>query len=103
MSILSQQIMMSKAVANGRTVVGQAGDNWVTNNVTTSQLRESEVNSDLVSGYWGGGESLGAGRAPHMYPDNRTCLNAENGVLAFPGRGVNNEIIRDSKTAGAIG
>jgi len=100
MSILAQQIMMSKAVANGRTVVGQAGDTWVTNNVTTSQLRDSEVNSDLVSGYYGGGESLGSGRAASMYPDNRICLNAENGVLmTYDGQ----DDIRDSKTAGAIG
>ena len=100
MSILAQQIMMSKAVANGRTVVGQAGDAWVTNNVTTSQLRDSEVNSDLVSGYYGGGESLGSGRAASMYPDNRICLNAESGVLmTYDGQ----DDIRDSKTAGAIG
>ena len=103
MGILDQQLNMSKAAANGRTVPGQAGEEWVLNNLAMSQLRTSEIPSQLISGFYGGGEDLGAGRGPFMYPDNRTCLNAENGVLEFPGRGVNNEIIRDSKTAGAIG
>ena len=50
MGILQQQIMMSKAAANGRSVVGQMGEGWVTRNLATSQLRYSERNSDLVSG-----------------------------------------------------
>ena len=101
MSILAQQLMISKAVLNGRTVVGQAGEDWVASNLTTSQVRESEVNSDLVSGYFGGAENFGSGRAGSMYPDNRTCLNAESGGALVTWDGQDN--IRDSGTAGAIG
>ena len=67
-------------------------------NLAISQLRDSETISDLVSGYWGGGEDLGAGRGPSMYPDNRTTFAAGDVVIGSDGI----ESIRDSKTAAQI-
>ena len=92
MSILEQQIGMSEAMANGRST------KWV-KNVTISQLRDSERNSDIVSGYWPGGENLGGGRAPFMYPDNRTTFVGGDVVSSSEGT----ESIKDSKTAAALG
>lgn len=99
MSILDQQINMSKAMVNGRTITGQHGDDWVTNNLTASQLRDSETESDLVSGYFGGGEGLANGRDPFMYPDNRPTLEGSDVVSSS--RGI--ESIKDSKTAAQLG
>ena len=99
MSILQQQIMMSKAVANGRPVAGQATQAWVASNLTPSQLRYSERESDLKSGYWGGGESLGAGRAGSMYPDNRTTFGAGDVIASLEGY----EDIRESRTPALLG
>ncbi len=99
MSILEQQIMMSKAAANGRSVVGQAGEDWVTRNLATSQLRYSERNSDLVSGYWGGGESLGSGRPASMYPDNRAVFGPGDVIVNAAGK----DDIRESRTAATLG
>ena len=99
MSILEQQIMMSKAAANGRSVVGQAGEDWVTRNLATSQLRYSERNSDLVSGYFGGGEELGSGRPASMYPDNRAVFGPGDVVAGSDGV----EDIRDSRTSATLG
>ena len=98
MSILQQQIMMSKAAANGRSVVGQAGEDWVTKNLATSQLRSSERNSDLVSGYFGGGDLESGGRV-HRYPDNRPILEGSDVVSSS--RGI--ESIKDSRTAAQLG
>ena len=92
MSILEHQIGMSEAMANGRST------RWV-KNVTTSQLRDSERNSDIVSGYWPGGENLGGGRAPFMYPDNRTTFVAGDVVSSYEGT----ESIKGSKTTGVLG
>ena len=99
MSILQQQIMMSKAAANGRSVVGQMGESWVTRKLAASQLRGSEINSDLVSGYFGGGEELGSGRPSSMYPDNRTTFGAGD-VIASP---EGYEDIRESRTPALLG
>ena len=99
MGILQQQIMMSKAAANGRSVVGQAGEDWVTRNLATSQLRYSERNSDLVSGYWGGGESLGSGRPASMYPDNRAVFGPGDVIVNAAGK----DDIRESRTAATLG
>ena len=71
MSIVTEQIEISKAVGNGRTVSAQRGQEWVAANLSLSQIRSSDKISDLVSGYWGGAANLGAGRSQHMYPDNR--------------------------------
>ena len=99
MGILQQQIMMSKASANGRSVVGQAGEDWVTKNLATSQLRYSERNSDLVSGYFGGGEELGGGRGASMYPDNRAVFGPGDVIVSAAG----DEDIRESRTAAILG
>jgi len=77
--ILIDQIAISKAVANGRTVKAQMGETWALNNLHPSQMRYSDKISDLVSGYWPGAENLGAGRSQHMYPDNREFW--DNGVV----------------------
>lgn len=95
MSILEQQISMSHSVVNGRTIVGQKGDDWVNKNVAISQLRGSETESDLTSGYFPGG----AGRDPYMYPDNRSVMLGENVVSSIGGI----EAIKDSRTAAKIG
>ena len=99
MSILAQQINMSKAMVNGRTITGQKGEIWVMNNWATSQLRDSERESDLVSGYFPGGEGLAGGRDPFMYPDNRPTLEGSDVVSSS--RGI--ESIKDSKTAAQLG
>ena len=80
---------------NGRSIAGQAGDNWVSRNIAASQIRGSETASDLTSGYFPGG----AGRAPHMYPDNMSVILGDNVVSSS--RGI--ESIRDSRTAAQIG
>ena len=98
MSILDQQINMSKAMVNGRTVIGQAGATWAMNNLTTSQLRDSETDSDLVSGYFGGGDLESGGRV-HRYPDNRPLLEGSDVVSSS--RGI--ESIKDSRTAAQLG
>ena len=99
MGILQQQIMMSKAAANGRSVVGQAGEDWVTKNLATSQLRSSERNSDLVSGYFGGEEGLGSGLQASMYPDNRAVFGPGDVIVGADG----GEDIRESRTAATLG
>ena len=99
MSILAQQINMSKAMVNARTIMGQAGAGWVMNNLATSQLRGAGRNSDLVSGYFPGGEGLAGGRDPFMYPDNRITFEGGDVVSDYEGT----ENIKDSKTAGKIG
>ena len=96
MSILSQQIKMSQAMISGRTIEGQAGANWVSKNVTTSQLRSSDRESDLVSGFFPGGEGV---RDPYMYPDNRSVIMGD-GIVSSVG-GV--EGIKDSRTAAQLG
>ena len=98
MGILDKQLNMSKAVANGRTVPGQAGEEWVLKNLAMSQLRTSEIPSHLISGFWGGGEDFGAGRGPFMYPDNRGVFN---GQVAVNESGL--ETINNSKTAAKLG
>ena len=98
MGILDQQLNMSKAAANGRTVPGQAGEEWVLNNLAMSQLRTSEIPSQLISGFYGGGEDLGAGRGPFMYPDNRGVFN---GQVVVNDKGL--ETINTSKTAAKPG
>ena len=100
MGILQQQIMMSKSAVNGRSVAGQATAGWVTRNLTPSQLRYSERDSDLWSGYFGGGENLGGGRAESMYPDNRTTIGGGQVVSQGPD---GYEDIRDSRTPGLLG
>ena len=96
MSILSEQIKMSQAMISGRTIEGQAGANWVSKNVTTSQLRSSDTESDLVSGFFPGGEGV---RDPYMYPDNRSVIRGD-GIVSSVG-GV--EGIKDSRTAAQLG
>jgi len=98
MSILAQQINMSKAMVNGRTVIGQAGATWAMNNLTTSQLRDSETDSDLVSGYFAGGDLESGGRV-HMYPDNRPIIMSSDVVFDYRGA----ENIKDSRTAAQLG
>ena len=99
MSILAQQINMSKAMVNARTIMGQAGAGWVMNNLATSQLRGAGRNSDLVSGYFPGDASFDSGRSPFMYPDNRTTFVAADVVSSSEGV----ESIKDSRTAGKLG
>ena len=99
MSILAQQLNASQAMVNGRTITGQKGEIWVMNNWAPSQLRDSERNSDLVSGYFPGGEGLAGGRDPFMYPDNRPTLEGSDVVSSS--RGI--ESIKDSKTAAQLG
>ena len=95
MSILDQQSKMSLAMTSGRTIEGQAGDSWVSRNLTASQLRTSDTNSDLVSGYHAGGD-----RDPYMYPDNRTIM-ASNGTIDSDGDGT--EFIKVSNTNAQLG
>ena len=99
MSILAQQINASQAMVNGRTITGQKGEDWVMNNWATSQLRDSERDSDLVSGYFPGDASFDSGRSPFMYPDNRITFEGGDVVSDYEGT----ENIKDSKTAGKIG
>ena len=94
MSILDQQIKMSEAMTSGRTIEGQAGANWVSKNVTTSQLRSSDRESDLVSGFFPGGD-----RDPYMYPDNRSVIMGD-GIVSSAG---GTENIKDSRTAAQLG
>ena len=96
MSILDQQIKMSEAMTSGRTIEGQAGANWVSKNVTTSQLRSSDTESDLVSGFFPGGEGV---RAPYMYPDNSSVIMGA-GIVSSAG---GTESIKDSRTAAQLG
>ena len=98
MSILAQQINASQAMVNGRTITGQKGEDWVMKNLSISQLRVSERNSDLVSGYFAGGDLEKGGRV-HMYPDNRPTLEGSDVVSSS--RGI--ESIKDSKTAAQLG
>ena len=95
MSILDQQGKMSLAMTSGRSIEGQAGPNWVSRNITASQLRTSDTNSDLVSGYHPGGD-----REPFMYPDNRTTM-ASDGTIDSDGDGT--EFIKVSNTAAQLG
>ena len=99
MSILTQQISASQAMVNGRTIRGQKGENWVINNWAISQLRYSDTDSDLVSGYFPGGEGLAGGRPAFMYPDNRPTLEGSDVVSSS--RGI--ESIKDSRTAAQLG
>ena len=92
MSIIAQQINMSKPMVNGRST------KWV-KNVATSQVRYSERESDLINGYFPGGENLGGGRAPFMYPDNRTTFIGGDVVSSSEGT----ESIKGSKTTGVLG
>tara|TARA_B100000424_G_C22686442_1_gene375550 strand:+ start:82 stop:369 length:288 start_codon:yes stop_codon:yes gene_type:complete len=95
MSILDQQGKMSLAMTSGRSIEGQAGAEWVSRNITDSQLRTSDTNSDLVSGYHPGGD-----RDPYMYPDNRTTM-ASDGTIDSDGDGT--EFIKVSNTAAQLG
>ena len=70
-SIITDQIEISKAVGNGRTISAQRGQEWAASHLNLSQIRNSDKISDLISGYWSGAGNLGAGRSEHMYPDNR--------------------------------
>ena len=81
MSILKDQIEISKAVGNGRTVSAQRGQEWAAANLNLTQIRNSNKISDLVNGYWSGAANLGAGRSEHMYPDNREFWG--NGVVNY--------------------
>ena len=99
MSILTQQISASQAMVNGRTITGQKGEDWVMKNLSISQLRDSETDSDLVSGYFPGGEGLAGGRDPFMYPDNRITFEGSDVISDYEGA----ENIKNSKTAGKIG
>ena len=99
MSILAQQINMSQSMVNGRTIIGQQGEDWVMRNLSPSQLRYSLRDSDLVSGYFPGGEGLGNGRGALMYPDNRKTFEGSDVISDYEGA----ENIKDSKTAGKIG
>ena len=83
MSIVTEQIELSKAVGNGRTVSAQLGQEWAVANLSLHQIRASDKISDLVSGYWSGAANLGAGRSEHMYPDNRAFWG--NGVVSTQG------------------
>ena len=89
MSIIDQQIKMSQAMFNGETIEGQAGDDWVSKNVTTSQLRSSDRESDLVSGFFPGA----------MYPDNRSVIMGDGIVSIVDG----SESIQNSRTAAQLG
>ena len=107
MSILDQQSKMSLAMTSGRSIEGQAGANWVSKNVTTSQLRSSDRESDLVSGYFPGGEGV---RDPYMYPDNNSVilgggLNVISGsIQSHTVSSLNGiENIKDSRTAAKLG
>ena len=80
MSILKDQIEISKAVSNGRTVSAQRGQEWAAANLNLTQIRNSNKISDLVNGYWSGAANFGAGRSEHMYPDNRAFWG--NGVVS---------------------
>ena len=93
--MLEQQIKISQSVSNGRTIAGQAGDNWVSRNIAASQIRGSETVSDLTSGYFPGGD----GRDPYMYPDNRSVILGDNVVSSNSGV----EAIKDSRTSAQIG
>ena len=73
MSILDQQLPVSKAMANGRKVGVYEGEKWKSKNISPSQQqRVSERDSDLVSGYFGGfNVEIPPGRGrQNMYPDN---------------------------------
>ena len=94
MSILDQQIKMSEAMTSGRTIEGQTSDDWVSKNVTTSQLRSSNRESDLVSGFFPGGD-----RDPYMYPDNRSVIMGDGIVSSVGG----SESIQNSRTAAQLG
>ena len=80
MGILTDQIEISKAVGNGRTISAQRGQEWAATHLNLSQIRNSDKISDLISGYWSGAGNLGAGRSEHMYPDNRAFWG--NGVVS---------------------
>ena len=95
MSILHQQSKMSLAMTSGRSIEGQAGANWVNQNVTTSQRRSSNIDSDIINGFFPGGD-----RDPYMYPDNRTTM-ASDGVIDSDGDGI--EFIKESRTAAKLG
>ena len=81
---------------SGRKIEGHAGANWVSRNLTTSQLRSSDRDSDLISGFFPGGEGI---RPPSMYPDNRSVILGENIANSSGGT----ESIRDSRTAAQLG
>ena len=99
MSILDQQINVSRAMVNGRTIIGQKGEEWALKNLSPSQLRYSSRDSDLVSGYFPGGEELGKGRGPFMYPDNRKTFEGSDVVSNNMGI----ESIKDNKIPGKLG
>ena len=94
MSILSQQIKMSQAIVNGETIEAHAGNDWVTENITSSQKRSSNIDSDLISGFFPGGD-----RDPYMYPDNRSVIMGD-GIVSSAG---GTENIKDSRTAAQLG
>tara|TARA_Y100001937_G_scaffold117198_1_gene170170 strand:+ start:1132 stop:1401 length:270 start_codon:yes stop_codon:yes gene_type:complete len=89
MSILDQQIKMSQAMINGETIEAHAGDDWVTENITSSQKRSSDIESDLISGFFPGG----------MYPDNRSVIMGDGIVSSVGG----SESIQNSRTAAQLG
>tara|TARA_Y100000310_G_scaffold166840_1_gene166510 strand:- start:1551 stop:1847 length:297 start_codon:yes stop_codon:yes gene_type:complete len=98
MSILDQQLPVSKAMANGRKVGAYEGEKWKSKNISPSQIRYSERDSDLVSGYFGGFDVGDDSRGRvHMYPDNHPVFVE----VSTDANGREN--IRDSKTAAQIG
>ena len=101
MSIIDQQLPASKAMANGREIGVYEGENWISKNISPSQRRYSERESDLKSGYFGGfNVEIPSGRGrQNMYPDNR--ITFEGGDAVSSSRGI--ESIKDSRTAAQLG
>ena len=99
MSILAQQLPASKAMANGREIGSYEGPTWISKNISPSQRRDWERDSDLVSGYFGGFNvecDDSRGRV-HMYPDNHPVFVE----VSTDANG--HENIRDSRTAAHLG
>ena len=98
MSILAQQLPVSKAMANGREIGVYEGAAWKSKNLAPTQIRYSERDSDLVSGYFGGFDVGDDSRGRvHMYPDNHPVFVE----VSTDANG--HENIRDSRTAAHLG
>ena len=71
MSIINDQIAMSNASVNARTI--QSQNPAVANIISQSQLRpvRGDRIGDLISGWWPG-STQGGDREPSMYPDNNS-------------------------------
>ena len=71
MSIINEQIAMSNASVNARTIQGQNPS--IADAISKSQLRPVKQDgiSDLLSGWWPG-SMQGGDREPSMYPDNNS-------------------------------